>query len=325
MIYAINELSALMKHVSAHIADIDETHADRTKLWYIASLVSELCYYHVPPMETGNDYRTRIVPHVGYRSIVTRGQSTDVRAALRGLGFDDIVIIEDRCIVSVGIVFNDMLVIGFRGTKFAYDWSLNMSSGLANISGGFFLADGVVRGISGGRIHQGYLEEASRVSQRILSIYKNFRTSRKISHVVVCGHSLGGAVAAISGRLLLGISDTQHSIIFGSPRCFDAIAMHDRLSSYLVHISRKGDMVPCLPSKMQGYADYPIEYDTSGDKSYNRFTLSSCETLMAWIRFLFRCAADHGAERYRMDIGRLCSATCASQPLIDETLLKTNF
>ena len=175
---------------------------------YVCAMVAELTYYHVPQFELdpiGSENRTnsrhqkraKVVPCEAYGEILKSGVQTDVRQLLVGMDLDSFVII-DRGIVAVGLLICNQLFIGFRGTRFLFDWRVNLNHRLVEFDSMLFPYDPhyvALVGYRRGRVHSGYGEEALRVTPRILEEAEG--RLRRASRIFLVGHSLGGAVAAI--------------------------------------------------------------------------------------------------------------------------------
>jgi predicted lipase len=113
-----------------------------------------------------------------------------------------------------------------------------------------------------GRFHKGFAEEAVRIAVRIWQEIANW-PKQDIKEVILSGHSLGGAVAAICEpllwwRLANRCQQTQ-SVILGAPRYCDVAAQYSQLN-FPIQIKRSGDMVPTIPPRALGYADCPWEF-----------------------------------------------------------------
>ncbi|MGB6493475.1 MAG: hypothetical protein WBE62_12225 [Methylocella sp.] len=279
---------------------------------YICALIAELAYYHVPQFEIDSKKRAMIVPCEGYRTIVARGVATDIGVYLQGLDFPDAFVVVDRGVIAVGLLLNGLLFIGFRGTKFLFDWRINLRAPLVTVSSDFvrgpFRAD-----YSRGRIHRGFAEEAVRISARILDVLRD-KGVTQVDHVFLAGHSLGGAVAALSERLLR--FDGLSTIVFGTPRYCDVSEYYTSLRGPPTQIARSGDIIPFVPPRSFGYADHPYEFNTSGTPVIRSFVQSSVPFFI-WRLALFvgKFFEPHSMEMYRRELG-----IAASVPFSDKAL-----
>jgi hypothetical protein len=125
MLFAFDEFRSLASKLSSPIDAKDKT------LWYLASMMAELCYYHVEDVD--NRHRAKIIPCEAYQHILLSGVRTNIIAYLRGIGFERSFVIVDRGVIAIGIHIGTRLFIGFRGTLllYLYDWSTNFRARLA--------------------------------------------------------------------------------------------------------------------------------------------------------------------------------------------------
>ena len=291
---------------------------DSPTLRYVSSLVAELCYYHVPQFEIDRAKRAKLVPCEAYQEIVRSGQETNVLTLVGDLDFSQTFVIVDRNIIAVGILINDLLFVGLRGTLFCFeDWLINLNAGLAP---DIFAHD--YREST--RFHRGFLEEAIRIGLRIRAEVEKIRS--KNNHwprLILCGHSLGGAVAAICNQRVFG-SHNYFFIIFGAPRYANLSAIFDA-HSLPVHIRRPGDIVPMIPPRWVGYVDCPNEYLPSGAPAFEDFRPVTWKRVLwrfsyaywRWSHLASTAVDAHKIFRYRSELGEVCGAQHAKRPLID--------
>jgi len=172
----------------------------------------------------------------------------------------------ERGAIAVGFLIGDVLLIGFRGTRFPFDWRINIRSQLIDYGpfDRWFHPRGRIFWPLG-RVHRGFAEEAFRIALRVREEVAKIALKEE-AKVYICGHSLGGAIAALSAPLLEDLGDLQAPRLFGSPRYADvAHYCSTRLDILPRQIKRENDLVPSVPPKKAGYADHPLEYDTSGN------------------------------------------------------------
>lgn len=305
MPYAFDEFRRLASKVSIPISDRDPV------VRYMCALIAELAYHHVPQFEIDNKKRAMIVPCEGYRAIVARGIATNIEVYLQGEDFPYAFVAVDRGVIAVGILVDRFLFIGFRGTRFLYDWRINLRAPLvpASINREFFWSNHTQ-----GRVHRGFAEEAVRISARILDALGD-KGSPQIDHVFLVGHSLGGAVAALSEKLLR--FDRLSTIILGTPRYCDVSAYYASQLTLPTQIARLGDMVPFLPPRSFGYADHPYAFDTSGTPVIHTL-VESWTPYFIWRLALFfakRCRP-HDKELYRRELGLVAKAQFFDKPLV---------
>jgi hypothetical protein len=138
--------------------------------------------------------------------------------------------------------------------------------------------------------------------------------------VFLTGHSLGGAVAALSAPLL-GFACPR--TLFGSPRYCDAAMLASDTAGPVRNFRRDADLVPLLPPKRLGYADIPDELTTGGQPylRLERFRLRNL-FLGPWISFAQASARPHKMELYRAEIGQAAGAKLCAEPLTSSLLIR---
>lgn len=320
--YAIEEVYSLLGKLPNDVDDIDER---SPIVLYLCALFAELAYYLIPKWEIDNDKRAKLIPCDRYKEILRTRTPTDsmefINIFLDLPGF----VVVDRGVVAVGIVMDHLLFIGFRGTQFLYDWKINIRSRLIPIAyprdQKFIFAPDFFLSQLSGRLHSGFAEEALRISIRIQNAILDLKPQVDINRIFLSGHSLGGAVAAISSNLLLRFASAS-VCIFGAPRYSD-------LSSYFSHsyffghpfrtlqVRRSGDVVPTIPPKIFGYADHPYVFDTNGEQFSDPFPYLTpiFGEFLRWSQFLLGGFNPHKIEEYRREIGESAGAVAAGLPL----------
>jgi hypothetical protein len=282
---------------------------------YLSALVAELAYYHVLQWEIDQPRRAKVIPSEAYQQLVETRRSITVAefTALLGDG-TGFFTVEDRGVIVVGLRWHKFLFLGFRGTKFLFDWRINLHARMTPNG----VRYGNRYGISLGRLHSGFAEEAIRIGDRLREALQaqNYHPE----YTFVSGHSLGGAVAAIVTGLLPG--GDRSLCVFGSPRYCDAggyevcPCLHHPYGTLPVHIRRAGDMVPTIPPRLFGYADLPVEFTTSGERFSDHDTYRRLgRDIVRWLRFAAGMGEPHSMEAYRREVGAAAQITGASMPL----------
>ena len=311
MPYAFDEFHHLTSRLRPPVSDRDPV------VRYLCALVSELAYYHVPKFEIDRNKRAKIVPCKQYVEIAKSGIQTDISQYMNEADFINSFVVVDRGTVAVGIVINDFMFIGFRGTLFLYDWKVNLRASMIDIASTscpYAQGMGWYKALGRGRAHRGFTEESIRISSKIFDkIRENqFPNTR---HIFLTGHSLGGAVAALTERFFpLGLTST---CIFGSPRYCDASAYYCASEGPPTQIQRVGDIIPALPPRRIGYADHPYQFDTSGNlvfQSIDSFRWSH----LIWCAALFlgKGFVPHRMELYRKEVGASIVGSRLSQEML---------
>ena len=304
MPYAFDEFSKLSTDLQTRIANREDPVVP-----YLCSLVSELAYHHVPEFEIDQSKRVNIVPCERYKELIVRGTPTDVVQYLVAMDFITPFVIVDRGIVAVGIPLNDLLFIGFRGTKFLYDWRINLTASLVELPTEpyhfrRFLHDIIC--CKGGRAHRGFSEETARMVPRIADAMQRSKINNP-SHIFFTGHSLGGAVAAICQNFFRVFNTSSY--VFGSPRYCDSSAFFFSLSQSPQQVQRPGDIVPFIPPKRMGYADHPDQRDTSGNPVVEPIRASGWfHWIWRWSLFFGKKLEPHLIEGYRRELGHAAGA-----------------
>ena len=291
---------------------------------YVCALVAELAYHHVTKFEIDDkcSKRAKVIPCEEYQKIIAGGVPANVGNYLQGLESIKYFVVVDPGIVAVGIAFNGMLFIGFRGTQFLFDWRINIRSKLLQVNQRFRYHSPYASNYINARLHKGFAEEALRISYRILdAIHDN--NLGNINHVFLTGHSLGGAVAAIAENFI-HIAPTS-VITFGAPRYCDYFTSFLSSNGPPTQIQRQGDIVPLVPPRFLGYSDQPYVFHTNGEyfnELQNR--RSFLGQLWMWARFILKYFEPHSMEKYRNELGQTAGASGASSPLTPYDKIKIN-
>jgi len=186
-------------------------------------------------------------------------------------------------------VTNKRLYIVFRGTKGATDIKTDLECIQKKTS------------VAGKecRVHEGFLKAYESVESQINAIPFNEYVGYQI---VVCGHSLGGALATLCGASL-PVDNNIVVITFGSPRVGNdklVKAFQDKVvQSYrFVH---HNDPVPMVPKINYRHVDTEVRLDDNGNEiSY----FSVWKRLLYWIKgkgkfnIALFCVEDHFMLKY---------------------------
>lgn len=309
MAYAFDEFRSLVSGFGAPFTVRD------TEVRYACALVAELAYHHVPQFEIDAKKRALAVPCTAYQAIVQAGVATDVLALLGQMDFANIFVVVDRLVIAVGISLEKLLFIGFRGTSFLFDWKINLTAPLVRMNTAYFYHPfGPI--FASGRVHRGFAEEAVRVTTRIVDAIQD-NNIRGFERIVLAGHSLGGAVGALSE--LLVHHQTTSTCIFGAPRYCNKAYYALPHAHPPTQIQRPEDIVPFVPLRCFGYADHPYPFDTSG-KQLNEPVKAS-----RWRRtllFFGKHLEPHTMESYRRELGHTAKAQWAEELLAPYERLK---
>lgn len=306
--YAIHEVHSLVSKLTTPIDDRSPI------IRYLCAMFSELAYYHVPQWELDDKKRAKLIPCDAYQEIVARGSPTNVSSAFQQLDLPRGFVVSDRGVVAVGMVVNKLLFVGFRGTQFLFDWRINLRSKLVPANARFRIRPPFIFSTISGQLHSGFAEEAMRISTRVLDAIRDSNLG-EIDHVFLTGHSLGGAVAAISENFVK-VAPTSVCIL-GAPRYSDFSAYISLPDSPPAQVRRPGDVVPTIPPKAFGYADHPYEFATNGSAYVDPAPYtSSFGGLIRWAHFLIGRFEAHSVENYRKELGATACAQGALSPLV---------
>jgi triacylglycerol lipase len=195
------------------------------------------------------------------------GQASS-QTAMNALGFSNFVwidltgVFKDLCAFIVSS--NDYHLLVFRGTKMPQDWMTDLACTPVRFDWVFPAAPAI------GEIHAGF---GHCLSDGLNDIISALSPRDKAKPLLITGHSLGGALAALAGACftVLGSSVPTVSAIytFGQPR----IGLHDFCNTYsrilankLIRFVNKQDLVPRVPFRGWDYSDEGtmIHFDSSG-------------------------------------------------------------
>jgi hypothetical protein len=230
---------------------------------------------------------------------------------MAGAGFGDFVwidltgVFKDIC--AFVATSADYHVLVFRGTKEPQDWMTDLACTPVRFEWVFDDAPAI------GEIHAGFGHCLSDGFDVILAAL----TPRdRTKPLLITGHSLGGALAALSGACfaVLGSPVPPVSAIytFGQPR----IGLHDFCNTYsrvvaerLVRFVNKDDLVPRVPFRNWDYSDEGtmIHFDSAGTpsieslewRSFLSRTLQSLGDFLEIISHVRIDVGDHSMTGYR--------------------------
>lgn len=307
--YAIHEVRRLVDSLSSPIDDRSPT------VRYLCALISELAYYHVPQWEMDNRKRAKLIPCEAYRDRVGGAgrRPSNQRVEFEKLDLPRGFAVADRGVVAIGLVINRLLFVGFRGTQFLFDWRVNLGAKLVPVNARLHFRPHFTFSTASGRLHSAFAEEANRISTLVRDAIRDSNLG-DIDYVFLTGHSLGGAVAAISENFIR-VAPTS-VCIFGAPRYADLSWYVTLRDGPPAHVRGARDAVPTVPPRAFGYADHPYEFSTDGREYVDRAPYSSTlGVLIRWVLFLGMRFQAHDMETYRNELGTTAGAQGAMSPL----------
>lgn len=295
---------------------------------YVCALFSELTYYRIPEFELKDANRINLIPCLAHQRAVREGSAIEFDRTMRSKDFGQFFVVIRRYAVVVGVRTPNMIIVAVRGTKYLYDWMINLHAtkhliqerrqvetyGRVGFHNGFFRAVfGCLEpvGIEINKLHSG--------SDEKIPIY-------------VTGHSLGGAMAAImhavwtrthpkihafSNHVSYAV-DTDASYTFGMPRYGDMSAVTQYATPY--HLYNELDIVPTVPPRWLGFENCFSEYKLDGSSVENVQSRESVK-FASWLMRLMtgKGVANHAMEIYRERIGEAVGADQGPQQDSDDS------
>jgi len=225
------------------------------------------------------------------------------QAAMGALGFSNFVwidltsVFKDLCAFIVSS--DDYHLLVFRGTKLPQDWMTDLACTPVRFDWVFPSAPAI------GEIHAGF---GHCLSDGLKDIISALSPRDPAKPLLITGHSLGGALAALSGAYftVLGASVPTVSAIytFGQPR----IGLHDFCNTYsrilgnkLIRFVNKKDLVPRVPFRNWDYSDEGtmIHFDSSGTPAiesteWRNFLARSLQSFEDFVEILSHIQVDVG-------------------------------
>ncbi|ORX68301.1 alpha/beta-hydrolase, partial [Linderina pennispora] len=152
------------------------------------------------------------------------------------------------------------IIVSFRGSTILMDWIQDFS----------FLPVSWPKSIEGSKVHNGFLFGYTAAADGIKKTLKELTAKYPDYKIVVTGHSLGGAIAAVAtADLLISFPEWKSKMelyTYGEPRVGNPAFAH-WLSSQNIPIFRvvnRGDMVPQVPTRWMNFEHHTQEVWYSG-------------------------------------------------------------
>lgn|GEM_PF-2477959 len=319
--HAIEEVQAIL-----HQIDTDRRlplNQQRDKLIYVCAMFAELAYHHVPEAEIGSKKRAKLISSEAYKQILKRkmASSVDITAYLiRQENEGELpqsFVVTTAQVVAIGYILGKRLFIAFRGTKFTlgYDWKANVKAEKVPLDSE--LPSGKIWALRPnlGLFHKGFLREACEISMLINDELQK-RGIGDFNEVYLTGHSLGGAIAALS-KYFLEVGNIRHIFVYGAPRSSNVLGVCSHFHRPAVQVRHAGDIVPTLPPLCFKYVDYPIELDTKGRRYHDPRAFEwPLLWIFRWVWCLVGLGRSHYMEVYRKELGVTAGAVGAKLDLV---------
>jgi triacylglycerol lipase len=215
----------------------------------------------------------------------------------------------------------DCHLLAFRGTKVAQDWLSDLSCTPVRFDWVFTSAPAV------GEIHAGFGHTLSDGLDKILAALTPRDPTKPL---LITGHSLGGALAALAGACftVMGSSVRPVSAIytFGQPR----IGLNDFCNTYsrilankLVRFVNKQDLVPRVPFRNWDYSDEGtmIHFDSNGVPSvqaseWQNFLARSLQSFGDFFEIISHVSVDVGDHSMQGYLSVVQQSQAALGPLL---------
>jgi Lipase (class 3) len=252
------------------------------------ALIANLAYCTPDAKECERKNRAKVVPCELYARLLQEGP-VDFIALMESMDFPDVSIIRTKCFVAIVVPARDLFLVGVRGTQFAYDWFLNVRITKK-------------RNQIGDRFHSGFYSEAHKLFVLLRQDLANrLQRNRRSTdpRLFLSGHSLGGAIAAILHQH--DMTPAAGCYTFAAPRICSSRSL-DRISQPFA-LRRELDIVPHLPPKSFGYADFADQKRTNGSP-YESVSNLEYYFYLQWLSSLaFTLYLDfHSMEQYVREV-----------------------
>ena len=244
----------------------------------VCAELSSIVYEDVDEYELKNASRIHLFASESFRDLVNKKKVNSLQLNANELE-GQFFIYRGAYASVLGVVTGDVVILAVRGTvkTSLWDWKTNIDSRKYRIKRSLynvllFGEDTAYYDLDDMYFHRGFFEAIVPQFESIAKEIKSrsptgVKTGRKL---IWCGHSLGGAMAAIgyaisaSNLFKLNPDMTIHSRVvnaytFGMPRYCGLGATCHFPNPY--HIFRKGDIVPTLPMRKMGFSDSRTEYE----------------------------------------------------------------
>ncbi|GGX95801.1 hypothetical protein GCM10007160_24280 [Litchfieldella qijiaojingensis] len=258
-----------------------------------AVIVAQISYCFITDDEREHRNRAKVVPSDWHYTLIQQ-KKLDIVEILRRSDVPNIEFFHNRNFVVIGFCLGDVVFIGIRGTQFAYDWIKNIR--FVRKSDSYFSTSS--------KFHSGFYNEAVELDYKIKEYFRSTlqkNSTTNVTKLCICGHSLGGAIAALILQSQRVHGET-FCYTFGAPRITNLAGQN--AISQPVAFREALDIVPHCPPKLAGYyTDYLDQRNADGSvfSSKNGQELTAFPT---WVRKLlvYEGVKNHSVEIYREKI-----------------------
>jgi hypothetical protein len=249
-------------------------------------LVANLAYCAIDADERERSNRAKLIPCLLHQRLL-QGEWFDFVVAMRsGADLADVTIIRTRLFVAIVVPAGTKILVGIRGTQFAYDWVLNLWATKRR------------RG-DGPAFHTGFAREAEALGillkKDLEARYASWTSSTPLS-LYLAGHSLGGAIAAILNQAD-DLPRAACCYTFGAPRIGSKRAL--ALGLQPIAVRRELDIVPHCPPRFLNYGEYRDQRRVDGTP-FQRIDAIEIHFFISWLAemALRSFPANHSMDRY---------------------------
>lgn len=230
---------------NAHSVNWKDTAFSKEKA-HLAALYAQLAYASIPEFELGQSHRVKIVPSDLYALMISDTGRCDFSDLVQGMSLEgfEIFSVSNLGAVAVGVKTSEVIFVAIRGTVSLYDAAIDLRA--------WRFSPYKDRRA---KFHKGFYSTIADLRWPLISALQKWRCSLP---VVITGHSLGGAMAAILTSMeefhyhyWYHHNDALSCFTFGMPRYGNTAANIE--SRYPYHIYNQDDLVPRFPPAFLGY------------------------------------------------------------------------
>ena len=276
---------------------------------YACAVFSKLAYFHVPRYEMEDIGRIKVVPCNAYQEIIARRLPVDLQALAAQGDFGNTFTISRQYAIVVGARTRKVNFVAVRGTKYLYDWLINLDARHFRLPAYGRFNDAL-------SFHRGFFRAMASCLEELMERLRENDAAAVPTYLT--GHSLGGAMAAIMHAIwptsiAEGYQLWESSIVprflthsaytFGMPRYGNFDAVMEFRKPY--HIYNSKDIVPSVPPTWFGYDSCTTEFRANGaniEKMHTRQAVG----FISWIASLLfgTGVRNHNIELYLDRVGQ---------------------